>query len=119
MRSETATLAAKGASEAEAAKQAGFRIFSAKSGGYGAGLQTMVDEGLWENRGDLAEAWLAWGAFAYDGDSDGVPMRERLEVRMKSLQAVVQNQDSREQDLLDSDEYYQFEGGMAAAVEHL
>jgi len=38
---------------------------------------------------------------------------------MKSLQAIIQNQDNREHDLLDSDEYYQFEGGMAAAVAHL
>lgn len=119
MRAEAAALAAKGASEDDALKQAGFRIFGAKSGGYGAGLQTMMDEGLWTDRGDLAEAWLAWGAHAYDGEGDGVPMRERLETRMKSLQAVIQNQDSREHDLLDSDEYYQFEGGMAAAVEHL
>ncbi|MGJ7040110.1 cobaltochelatase CobN [Shinella sp. BE166] len=118
MRTEAAALAAKGASDAEAMKQAGFRIFGAKSGGYGAGLQTMMDEGLWTDRGDLAEAWLEWGAHAYDGESDGVPMRERLEARMTSLQAVVQNQDSREHDLLDSDEYYQFEGGMAATVEH-
>lgn len=119
MRAEAAVLAAEGVSEGDAIKQAGFRIFGAKSGGYGAGLQTMMDEGLWTERGDLAEAWLAWGAHAYDGDGDSVPMRERLEARMKSLQAVVQNQDSREHDLLDSDEYYQFEGGMAAAVEHL
>ncbi|QRI65329.1 cobaltochelatase subunit CobN [Shinella sp. PSBB067] len=119
MRAEAAVLAARGASQDEAARQAGFRIFGAKSGGYGAGLQTMIDEGLWTERGDLAEAWLAWGAHAYDGVGDGVPMRERLEARMKSLQAVVQNQDSREHDLLDSDEYYQFEGGMAAAAEHL
>ena len=119
MRAEAAALAARGASEGEAMKQAGFRIFGAKSGGYGAGLQTMMDEGLWTDRGDLAEAWLAWGAHAYDGGGDGVPMRERLEARMRSLQAVVQNQDSREHDLLDSDEYYQFEGGMAAAAEHL
>jgi len=119
MRAEAAALAAKGASDDEAARQAGFRIFGAKSGGYGAGLQTVMDEGLWTERGDLAEAWLAWGAHAYDGAGDGVPMRERLEARMKSLQAVIQNQDSREHDLLDSDEYYQFEGGMAAAAEHL
>ncbi|MFT4159961.1 cobaltochelatase subunit CobN [Shinella sp.] len=119
MRTEAAALAAKGASDDEAARQAGFRIFGAQSGGYGAGLQTMMDEGLWSERGDLAEAWLAWGAHAYDGTSDGVPMRARLEARMKSLQAVIQNQDSREHDLLDSDEYYQFEGGMAAAAEHL
>jgi len=119
MRAEAVALVQKGASGDEAARQAGFRIFGAKSGGYGAGLQTMMDEGLWTARGDLAEAWLAWGAHAYDGEGDGVPMRERLEARMKSLQAVVQNQDSREHDLLDSDEYYQFEGGMAAAAEHL
>ncbi|WP_234185741.1 cobaltochelatase subunit CobN [Shinella sp. NM-101] len=119
MRAEAAVLAARGASQDEAARQAGFRIFGAKSGGYGAGLQTMMDEGLWSERGDLAEAWLAWGAHAYDGAGDGVPMRERLAARMKSLQAVIQNQDSREHDLLDSDEYYQFEGGMAAAAEHL
>ena len=30
---------------------------------------------------------------------------------------MVQNQDNREHDLLDSDDYYQFEGGMTAAVE--
>ncbi len=119
MHVEAAALAAKGASEEDAARQAGFRIFGAKSGGYGAGLQTMMDEGLWANRGDLADAWLDWGAHAYDGESDGLPMRERLEARMKSLEAVIQNQDSREHDLLDSDEYYQFEGGMAAAAEHL
>jgi cobaltochelatase CobN len=33
------------------------------------------------------------------------------------VEAVVQNQDNREHDLLDSDDYYQFEGGMTAAVE--
>ncbi|MBL4691747.1 MAG: cobaltochelatase subunit CobN, partial [Magnetovibrio sp.] len=32
---------------------------------------------------------------------------------------VVQNQDNREHDLLDSDDYYQFEGGMTAAVREL
>ena len=31
----------------------------------------------------------------------------------------MQNQDNREHDLLDSDDYYQFEGGMTAAVRHL
>ncbi|MCG8447739.1 MAG: cobaltochelatase subunit CobN, partial [Hyphomicrobiales bacterium] len=32
---------------------------------------------------------------------------------------VIHNQDNREHDLLDSDDYYQFEGGLAATVEHL
>ena len=29
-----------------------------------------------------------------------------------------QNQDNREHDILDSDDYYQFQGGMTSAVEH-
>jgi cobaltochelatase CobN len=33
------------------------------------------------------------------------------------VDAVVHNQDNREHDLLDSDDYYQFEGGLSAAVE--
>ncbi|MDR6756453.1 cobaltochelatase CobN [Mycoplana sp. BE70] len=119
MRAEAASLARDGASESEARAQAGYRVFGAKPGSYGAGLQTMMDEGLWKDRGDLAEAWLAWGAHAYAGEGEDVSSRDRLEARMKSLQAIIQNQDNREHDLLDSDEYYQFEGGMAAAVAHL
>ncbi len=119
MRAEAAALAADGASAGEAVARAGYRVFGAKPGSYGAGLQTMIDEGLWQDRGDLAEAWLAWGAHAYAGEGEDVSSRDRLEARMRSLQAIVQNQDNREHDLLDSDEYYQFEGGMAAAVAHL
>lgn len=119
MRSEAAALAESGIADAEAQAKAGFRVFGAKPGTYGAGLQTMMDEGLWKDRGDLAEAWLAWGAHAYAGEGEDVSSRDQLEARMKSLQAIVQNQDNREHDLLDSDEYYQFEGGMAAAVAHL
>lgn len=119
MRAEAASLAAGGVGEGEALAQAGYRVFGAKPGSYGAGLQTMMDEGLWKDRGDLAEAWLAWGAHAYAGEGEDVSSRDRLEARMKSLQAIIQNQDNREHDLLDSDEYYQFEGGMAAAAAHL
>ncbi len=36
-----------------------------------------------------------------------------------TVEAVLHNQDNREHDLLDSDDYYQFEGGLAATVEHL
>ena len=32
---------------------------------------------------------------------------------------MLHNQDNREHDLLDSDDYYQFEGGLAASVRHL
>jgi cobaltochelatase CobN len=42
-----------------------------------------------------------------------------FETRLSQVDAVLHNQDNREHDLLDSDDYYQFEGGLAATVKHL
>ncbi|MEM9778709.1 MAG: cobaltochelatase subunit CobN, partial [Pseudomonadota bacterium] len=98
---------------------AGFRVYGAKPGAYGAGLQAMIDERLWDNRADLADSYLTWGSYAYGAGTDGAPARSGFERRLSLTDAVVQNQDNREHDLLDSDDYYQFEGGMAATVETL
>ncbi|MGR3717636.1 MAG: cobaltochelatase subunit CobN [Thermohalobaculum sp.] len=118
-RTERTRLIAEGAAETDAARRAGFRIFGSKPGAYGAGLQAMIDARLWDNRADLAESYLEWGGYAYGRDTAGARERGLFETRLTQVQAVVQNQDNREHDLLDSDDYYQFEGGVAAAVEHL
>ncbi|MEM7509035.1 MAG: cobaltochelatase subunit CobN [Pseudomonadota bacterium] len=99
--------------------RAGFRVFGSKPGAYGAGLQAMIDEKLWERPEDLAEAYLEWGGYAYGAGAEGSREKAVFETRLANAQAVVQNQDNREHDLLDSDDYYQFEGGAAAAVKHL
>ncbi|QWW66339.1 cobaltochelatase subunit CobN [Rhizobium sp. WYJ-E13] len=119
MRGEAARLTAAGLDEKAAAKRAGYRIFGSKPGAYGAGLQALIDEKGWERRADLAEAYLVWGSYAYGAGEEGRAERGVFEERLRSIQAVVQNQDNREHDLLDSDDYYQFEGGMAAAAEAL
>ncbi|MEM6486781.1 MAG: cobaltochelatase subunit CobN [Pseudomonadota bacterium] len=116
-RAERDRLAAEGT--AEPGREAGYRVFGAKPGAYGAGLQALIDERLWERRGDLAETWLDWGGYAYGSGAAGAPARPALARRLSATDAVVQNQDNREHDLLDSDDYYQFEGGMAATVEAL
>ncbi|KQY26868.1 cobaltochelatase subunit CobN [Rhizobium sp. Root482] len=119
MRAEALRLEAAGIAPKEAARRASYRVFGAKPGAYGAGLQAMMDDGGWENRADLADAYLTWGSYAYGAGEDGKAERGLLEARLKTVEAVVQNQDNREHDLLDSDEYYQFEGGMSLAVEQL
>jgi cobaltochelatase CobN len=118
MRSETAELTAQGASSDEALRLAGQRIFGSKPGSYGAGLQAMIDEKLWSERSDLARAYVVWGAYAYGAVDQGAPSEAAFSKRLRNIEAVVHNQDNREHDLLDSDDYYQFEGGMTAAVEH-
>jgi cobaltochelatase CobN len=100
-------------------ERAGWRVFGSKPGAYGAGLQALIDERLWTDRADLGRAYLDWGGYAYGAGTDGAAARDALSDRLSRVEAVVQNQDNREHDLLDSDDYYQFEGGMAAAVESL
>lgn len=117
MRNEQMRLVAEGSDEKLARQRAGFRVFGSKPGAYGAGLQALIDEKDWAKRDDLAEAWLVWGGYAYGAGEDGTAERGLLQERLRTVEAVVQNQDNREHDLLDSDDYYQFEGGMSAAVE--
>jgi cobaltochelatase CobN len=93
-----------------------YRVFGSKPGAYGAGLQTLIDEQLWANKSDLADAYLEWGGYAYGHGAEGKPARKNFENRLSQVEAIVQNQDNREHDILDSDDYYQFEGGAAAAV---
>ncbi|MBK8771452.1 MAG: cobaltochelatase subunit CobN [Rhizobiales bacterium] len=117
MRREAATLVHSGVTADEARRLAARRIFGAKPGAYGAGLQALIDEGIWQTRADLAAAFVTWGAFAYGAKADGVPSEDAFRRRLAAVEAVIHNQDNREHDLLDSDDYYQFEGGLSAAVE--
>ena len=92
------------------------RVFGSKPGAYGAGLQAMIDERIWAEKPDLAEAYLEWSSYAYGKDTAGEKAAAAFRTRLSQTDAIVQNQDNREHDLLDSDDYYQFEGGAAAAV---
>lgn len=112
-------LTRQGMSKLDAQNQAGFRIFGSKPGAYGAGLQALIDENLWDERADFAKAYLAWGSYAYGEKAKGERQESSFKQRLNQTELVVQNQDNREHDILDSDDYYQFEGGMAAAIEHV
>jgi cobaltochelatase CobN len=108
-----------GLSVDQAHRQASYRVFGSKPGAYGAGLQGLIDERCWETRDDLAQAYLNWGGYAYGSqkdDSDGVVAKQSFQHRLSQLEVVVHNQDNREHDLLDSDDYYQFQGGMTNAI---
>jgi cobaltochelatase CobN len=108
-------LVQEGMDSEQAWQQASYRVFGSKPGAYGAGLQGLIDERCWEKSSDLADAYLSWGGFAY-GEGDGVEAKSAFSHQLSKLEAVVQNQDNREHDLLDSDDYYQFQGGMSNAV---
>lgn len=111
-------LMASGMNVAQAKREASYRVFGSKPGAYGAGLQGLIDERCWGEKSDLAEAYLNWGGYAYgNSDKDGVQAKGAFLHQLSHLEVVVQNQDNREHDLLDSDDYYQFQGGMSNAAQ--
>ena len=116
---EAAQAQASGHSDADAERASTWRVFGPRPGGYGAGLQASIASGNWTERSELAESYLRAGAFAYGQDAHGIAAPEAFAQRIAGLDAVLHNQDNREHDILDSGDYYQFMGGMAAAVEHL
>ncbi len=116
---ETKDLIARGVAPDVAARRARYRVFGSKPGAYGAGLQALIDNAAWKDEGDLADAYLAWGGYAYGADGEGTAEHDTFATRLAGIEAIAQNQDNREHDLLDSDDYYQFEGGLAVAVHHL
>jgi cobaltochelatase CobN len=116
---ESLRLQDEGLDEHAARQQAGWRVFGSKPGAYGAGIQNAIEEQLWQERSDLAEVYLNWGGYAYGKDTEGAPARAQFAERLQHMQAVLHNQDNREHDILDSNDYYQFQGGMLAAVETL
>lgn len=112
-------LAAEVQRSSEDFRQSTIRIFGSKPGAYGAGLQALIDERGWQNDADLAAAYMAWGSYAYGQNLDGVAANQAFRQVLKDREIIVQNQDNREHDILDSDDYYQFEGGLAVAIRHL
>ncbi len=119
VRADAAALTAEGLDDDAARRRAGYRVFGSKPGAYGAGLQALIDERGWTDDGDLARAYMAWGGYAYGSGAAGAAEHGLFESRLAAVEGVLHNQDNREHDLLDSDDYYQFEGGMTAAVRHL
>src|SRR5207244_9628544 len=86
-------LEAQGVPPQEADRRAGYRVFGSKPGAYGAGLQTMIDERIWDDEIDLAEAYLGWSGYAYGAGCEGRADRAMLETRLAATDAVLHNQD--------------------------
>lgn len=99
------------------------QIYGSAPGAYGAGLQGLMDSGAWESATDLATVFLNWSQWRYSSNAAGELQvqqdRDGLCDRLRQVDGVLHNQDNREHDLLDSDDYYQFQGGLAATVTQL
>jgi cobaltochelatase CobN len=101
------------------ARRATLRVFGSKPGAYGAGLLPLIDSRNWRGDADLAEVYAVWGGYAYGRDLDGLPARGDMETAYRRIAVAAKNTDTREHDIADSDDYFQYHGGMIATVRAL
>ena len=116
--SETSALIAEGHSTDVAARRASYRVFSSKPGAYGTGVMDAVENRSWRETHDLAEVMLAWSGWAY-ADSNGVDAADAFRRRMSTVELALHNRDNREQDLFDSSDQFEYQGGLVAAATSL
>ena len=100
-------------------RRATTRIFGSKPGTYGAGLLQLIDSRNWRDDADLAQVYTAWGGFAYGRGLDGRPAAADMECQYRRIAVAAKNTDCREHDIADSDDYFQYHGGMIATVRAL
>ncbi|SOE03054.1 cobaltochelatase subunit CobN [Blastococcus haudaquaticus] len=100
-------------------RRATARVFGSKAGAYGAGLLSLIDSRNWRGDADLAEVYAVWGGYAYGRGLDGVQARPDMETAYKRIAVAAKNVDTREHDIADSDDYFQYHGGMVATVRAL
>ncbi|MER7272884.1 cobaltochelatase subunit CobN [Dactylosporangium sp. NPDC000244] len=101
------------------ARRASLRVFGSKPGAYGAGILPLIDSRNWRDDRDLAEVYAVWGGYAYGRGVDGIEARADMEGAYKRISVAVKNTDTREHDIADSDDYFQYHGGMVATVRAL
>lgn len=100
-------------------RRATTRVFGSKPGAYGAGILQVVESGTWRDDKDLAEVYTAWGGFAYGRGLDGLAAADDMRTNYRRIKVAAKNIDTREHDIADSDDYFQYHGGMVATVRAL
>ncbi|TQF06092.1 cobaltochelatase subunit CobN [Kitasatospora acidiphila] len=100
-------------------RRATVRVFGSRPGTYGAGLLQLIDSRDWRTDADLAEVYTVWGGYAYGRGLNGRPAREEMETAYRRITVAAKNTDTREHDIADSDDYFQYHGGMVATVRAL
>ncbi len=105
-----------GMSHDEARRKNSVRIFGEAPGTYGNGVGVLIESGKWDETKDLADVYADLSSYGYSKGRFGVPMKREFMRRFGKVQATVKNAPSREFDILDIDDVYQYLGGMNAFV---
>lgn len=106
----------KGSPKEEAWREAAYRIFGDAPGTYGAGVAALLEGKNWDSLDDLANVFIRWGGHAYGSRSNGSYKPELFRERLSHMEVTIKNEDNHETNMMSSDDYNAYHGGLIAAV---
>ncbi|MDR0842934.1 MAG: cobaltochelatase subunit CobN [Acidobacteriota bacterium] len=105
-----------GKGEDEALRLATLRIFGCPPGTYGAGVAELIEAKNWTTQDDLGNNYIRYSAHAYGKGVYGVQTPETFKKHLSRMTLTVKNEDSREYDMMSCVDFYNYHGGLIAAV---
>ena len=110
------SLIEEGLSANEAAEQAQLRVFGCPTGGYGAGVANLISNRNWTDYKDLAAVYETWSGNAYGRGHHGTAMQKLFKKRLSTVGMTIKNESTVEVDMLSSDDFFSYHGGLVACV---
>ncbi|HEX2956151.1 MAG TPA: cobaltochelatase subunit CobN [Chitinispirillaceae bacterium] len=100
----------------EALRLATLRVFGCPPGTYGAGVAELVESKNWEKQDDLGNNYIRYSAHAYGKGTYGMQTPQAFKKHLSRMTLTVKNEDSREYDMMSCVDFYNYYGGLIAAV---
>ncbi len=116
-----AALTEKGLSPKEARILSTYRVFGGVNGGYGTGIQSMVESGdKWEDQSQIADVYLNnMGAFYGSEEEWSTFTKYAFEASLVNTDVVIQPRQSNTWGPISLDHIYEFMGGLNLAVKQV
>jgi magnesium chelatase subunit H len=96
---------------------ASLRVFGNAEGAYGSNVNSLVDNGRWDDGDELAETYTRRKGFAYGRSGRPVQQAQLLNSVLAGVQLAYQNLDSVELGVTTVDTYFDTLGGISRAVQ--
>ena len=119
IREESGELTGNGMSENDAWRMASYRVFGNAPGTYGSGINVVLDAKNWKDQNDLSDVYVRWGGHVFGGGARGVFEPSLFKKRLAGVELTVKNEENHDMNILSSDDYNGFHGGMINAVKTL
>ena len=116
IREDMEKFTAEGIPQEQAVDQSYIRVYGCAPGCYGTAVAKVIDSKEWKDFRDLAKVFETWSSYGYSAKEHGEQHAEAFRRRMSTVRVTIKNESTAEYDMLDSDDFYGYHGGLVACV---